>query len=229
MMMQQQRMMGGGGGWPGAMQQRMFPGYNQQQRYGNNTGGGGGESNRGPSDANLFLYGIPDVWADQDLLQLCTPFGMVLSASVYRDRETGTSKGFGFVSYDNALSAQNAIMALNGLAIGNKRLKVELKAQRNNTSNYRGGGGQQFGQQQGQQANGSLLLDPMKGQPGAGGQFGQAQQPPHPYQQQQYNGQFGQPQAAGQQPGQFQQQGQLYGQQGQQGQGQQAQGHTLFP
>lgn len=237
MMMQQQRMMGMGGGWGGPHQQRMFP-YNQGQRFNNNNQGGEGGS-RGPPDANLFLYGIPDVWSDHDLLQLCSPFGMVISSSVYRDRETGTSKGFGFVSYDNAVSAQTAIMNLNGLMIGSKRLKVEIKTQRNG-GNFRGGQQQQYQQQQqapAMQQPGSLqqhLLDPLQQQaqqatPGQYAQGGQA------HYQQQYTQQYAQSQGAAvpQQAPQFnQQQQQLYGQQGQAGQqaqGQQAQGHTLFP
>ena len=40
---------------------------------------------------------------------------------------TQQSKGFGFVSYDNPVSAQSAISAMNGMQIDGKRLKVELK------------------------------------------------------------------------------------------------------
>lgn len=43
------------------------------------------------------------------------------------NRETGKSRGFGFVSYDNPESAIRAIHSMNGITIMNKRLKVELK------------------------------------------------------------------------------------------------------
>ena len=47
----------------------------------------------------------------------------------------GKSKGYGFVSFDNSKSANEAIEAMNGLEIGGKRLKVELKkGNENNTS-----------------------------------------------------------------------------------------------
>ncbi len=46
---------------------------------------------------------------------------------MFKDKATAQSKGFGFVSYDNAVSAQSAISAMNGMQIDGKRLKVELK------------------------------------------------------------------------------------------------------
>lgn len=54
-------------------------------------------------------------------------FGQVLSAKVFIDKNTNLSKCFGFVSYDNPVSANNAIQAMNGYQIGVKRLKVQLK------------------------------------------------------------------------------------------------------
>eukprot|EP00330_Aristerostoma_sp_ATCC50986_P008378 CAMPEP_0114596884 /NCGR_PEP_ID=MMETSP0125-20121206/19080_1 /TAXON_ID=485358 ORGANISM="Aristerostoma sp., Strain ATCC 50986" /NCGR_SAMPLE_ID=MMETSP0125 /ASSEMBLY_ACC=CAM_ASM_000245 /LENGTH=56 /DNA_ID=CAMNT_0001800713 /DNA_START=64 /DNA_END=234 /DNA_ORIENTATION=- len=43
------------------------------------------------------------------------------------DKATGRSKGFGFVSYDNAQSAQAAIASMNGYQCGSKKLKVQIK------------------------------------------------------------------------------------------------------
>jgi CUG-BP- and ETR3-like factor len=40
------------------------------------------------------------------------------------ENETGRSRGFGFVSFDNRISADNAIKSMNGYQIGRKRLKV---------------------------------------------------------------------------------------------------------
>jgi RNA recognition motif-containing protein len=51
----------------------------------------------------------------------------VISAKIFVDKITGQSKGFGFVSYDNAASAALAIQSMAGYEIGGKRLKVELK------------------------------------------------------------------------------------------------------
>lgn len=46
------------------------------------------------------------------------------------DNSTGRSRGFGFVSFDHHASAGNAIFRMNGLQIGNKRLKVQLKKEK---------------------------------------------------------------------------------------------------
>ena len=55
------------------------------------------------------------------------PFGNVISAKVFVDKKTFDSKGFGFVSFDTAASADAAIAAMNGFQIGSKRLKVQHK------------------------------------------------------------------------------------------------------
>ena len=83
-----------------------------------------------PPNACLFIYHLPVAWTDSDLWNCFAPFappGVLLKALVYKDRATGLSKGFGFVDYDNPLSAQNAINAMNGMAVDGKRLRVELK------------------------------------------------------------------------------------------------------
>ena len=64
---------------------------------------------------------------DADLAQMFSPFGNILSAKIFIDKHTNLSKCFGFVSYDNPLSARHAINAMNCFQINNKRLKVQLK------------------------------------------------------------------------------------------------------
>lgn len=88
----------------------------------------------GPPNACLFIYHIPITWTDNDLAQCFAPFappGNILNAMVYKDRNTGASKGFGFVDYDNGISAQSAIAAMNGMSVDSgKRLRVEIKKPR---------------------------------------------------------------------------------------------------
>ena len=51
----------------------------------------------------------------------------MLSARVFRDKMTGMSKGYGFVSYDNPQTAAATIQQMDGFVIGNKRLNVRIK------------------------------------------------------------------------------------------------------
>lgn len=67
---------------------------------------------------------------NQDLYNYFATFGNVISARIMVEKETGRSRGFGFVSYDNAASADAAIKGMNGFQVGRKRLKVQLKKEK---------------------------------------------------------------------------------------------------
>ncbi|GBG59460.1 hypothetical protein CBR_g38484 [Chara braunii] len=93
---------------------------------------------QGPPGANLFVFRIPDDFTDENLTQTFTPFGNVISARVGVEKESGRNRGFGFVSFDNAASAEKAIQQLNGVTIGGRRLKVERKrGEENGSVGYR--------------------------------------------------------------------------------------------
>eukprot|EP01006_Ploeotia_vitrea_P030739 TRINITY_DN63086_c0_g1_i2.p1 TRINITY_DN63086_c0_g1~~TRINITY_DN63086_c0_g1_i2.p1 ORF type:complete len:477 (+),score=75.18 TRINITY_DN63086_c0_g1_i2:2-1432(+) len=82
----------------------------------------------GPAGSNLFVAHLDPTDDDDSLAALFQPYGNILSSTVYRDKATGESKCFGFVSFDNAGSAQSAITALNGTTLSNGHtLKVALK------------------------------------------------------------------------------------------------------
>ncbi|XP_033003896.1 CUGBP Elav-like family member 1 isoform X14 [Lacerta agilis] len=113
--------------------------YNQSLLTQQSIGAAGSQKEgyfQGPEGANLFIYHLPQEFGDQDLLQMFMPFGNVVSAKVFIDKQTNLSKCFGFVSYDNPVSAQAAIQSMNGFQIGMKRLKVQLKRSKNDSKPY---------------------------------------------------------------------------------------------
>lgn len=78
----------------------------------------------------------------QDLEQLFGEIGTVESTNIIEDRETGRSRGFGFVEMSSKEEGQNAISQLDGKEIDGRSLKVnEAKPQENRGGNGGGRGG----------------------------------------------------------------------------------------
>lgn len=92
-------------------------------------------SNKGPDGANLFIFHIPNHFTNLDMYKLFCTYGNLLSVRIMVEKDTGRSRGFGFVSYDNPESAATAIKELNGFVIGNKRLKVQHKQIKSSDNN----------------------------------------------------------------------------------------------
>jgi RNA recognition motif-containing protein len=76
---------------------------------------------------------------DNDLHNLFDLHGTVQSAQVIMDRDTGRSKGFGFVEMDNGEEAQAAIAALNGQEVNGRALTVNEARPREDRGGSRGG------------------------------------------------------------------------------------------
>jgi RNA recognition motif-containing protein len=72
----------------------------------------------------LFVGGLPFATTDDELRELFAAHGAVASANVVRDRESGRSKGFGFVEYENQEEGKAAEKALNGSEIGGRTISV---------------------------------------------------------------------------------------------------------
>jgi RNA recognition motif-containing protein len=80
------------------------------------------------------------------LEQMFTAHGTVGSAQIITDRDTGQSKGFGFVEMGNDSEAQAAIAAMNGQDHGGRALTVnEAKPKENRSGGGGGGGRREFG------------------------------------------------------------------------------------
>jgi RNA recognition motif-containing protein len=72
----------------------------------------------------LYVGNLAYSIADHDLEQLFTPHGTVQSAQVIMDRDTGRSKGFGFVEMGSDQEAQTAISQMNGKEVEGRALTV---------------------------------------------------------------------------------------------------------
>ena len=72
----------------------------------------------------VYVGNLPYTADNEQLTQLFSAFGDVVEASVVMDRESGRSKGFGFVQMSSDAAAQAAIAALNGTMLGNRTIRV---------------------------------------------------------------------------------------------------------
>ncbi|GMW03585.1 MAG: hypothetical protein AMXMBFR84_47190 [Candidatus Hydrogenedentota bacterium] len=89
----------------------------------------------------LYVGNLPYSVSNTDLEQLFADHGSVLSAQVIVDRETGRSKGFGFVEMGSDSEAESAINALNGKDMGGRALTVNEARAREDRGGRGGGGG----------------------------------------------------------------------------------------
>ncbi|GAB3648701.1 RNA recognition motif domain-containing protein [Ramlibacter alkalitolerans] len=72
----------------------------------------------------LYVGNLPYSYRDDDLQQAFSQYGAVSSAKVMMERDTGRSKGFGFVEMGSAAEAQAAIQGMNGQQVGGRGLVV---------------------------------------------------------------------------------------------------------
>lgn len=91
----------------------------------------------------LYVGNLPYSTSSADLESLFAQFGNVTSAQVIQDRDTGRSKGFGFVEMSSDSEAQAAINGLNDKETNGRPLTVNEAKPREN--NPRGGGGGGYG------------------------------------------------------------------------------------
>ncbi len=73
---------------------------------------------------NIYVGNVSYALAERELEELFSEFGAVSSARIITDRETGRSKGFGFVEMANQPEGEEAIRELNGKEVGGRNIKV---------------------------------------------------------------------------------------------------------
>ena len=72
----------------------------------------------------LFVGGLPFTTTDDELKELFAAHGTVASATVVKDRDSGRSKGFGFVEFENDEEGKAAEKSLNGSDVGGRNISV---------------------------------------------------------------------------------------------------------
>ncbi len=75
---------------------------------------------------NIYAGNLPYGISDKDLEDMFAEFGSVKGGKIIVDRETGRSKGFGFVEMDNDAEGQEAIAQLNGKEFDGRSIKVNV-------------------------------------------------------------------------------------------------------
>ena len=89
----------------------------------------------------LYVGGLPYQTTEQDLIDLFSQGGEVASAVVITDRDTGRSKGFGFVEMNDEQEARSAIERFNGATLGSRTITVNEARERQSGGGGRGGYG----------------------------------------------------------------------------------------
>jgi RNA recognition motif-containing protein len=92
-------------------------------------------------ESKLYVGNLSYSTTEDDLRTLFAEAGTVTSVALIKDRDTGQSKGFGFIEMSTQVEAEKAISMFNGRMVGARELKVNLARPRDD----RGGGGGGFG------------------------------------------------------------------------------------
>jgi cold-inducible RNA-binding protein len=97
-------------------------------------------------DVKLYVGNMPYTTTEEELRALFGQAGNVMSVAVIKDRDTGQSKGFGFIEMSTQAEAQKAISMFNRHQMGERELTVNLARPREDRG---GGGGGGFGDRRG--------------------------------------------------------------------------------
>ena len=124
----------------------------------------------------LYVGNLPYTVRDEDLQQSFGEFGSITSAKVMMERDTGRSKGFGFVEMGSDAEAQAAIAGMNGQSLGGRSITVNearpMEARPPRSGGFGGGGGGGYGGGGGGDRSGGGGYGGGGGRSGGGGGYG---------------------------------------------------------
>ena len=129
---------------------------------------------------NIFIAGLSYNISDSDLTELFAEYGEVASARVISDRETGRSKGYGFVEMADEEAGDKAIAALNEAEVDGRKLAVSVARPKEESAprrSYGGGGNRDYdyepqrGRRRGKFQNDEFRQEPRQDEPGQPGEF----------------------------------------------------------
>ncbi len=89
----------------------------------------------------LFCGGLAWATTTEDLQEAFEPFGEIVDAKVVSDRETGRSRGFGFVTFSTDEAAATARESMDGATLGGRTIRVDVAQERQGGGGGGGGGG----------------------------------------------------------------------------------------
>lgn len=90
---------------------------------------------------NIYVGNLSYGLSQNDLQQLFAEYGPVKSVNIIEDRDTGRSKGFGFVEMANTEDGEKAVEGLNGQSVDGRNLTVNVARPREERPPRRDGGG----------------------------------------------------------------------------------------
>jgi RNA recognition motif-containing protein len=89
----------------------------------------------------LFVGSLSWNTNDDGLYEAFAPFGEIAEAKVISDRDTGRSRGFGFVTFNDDDEAEKALSAMNGTELDGRTIRVDVANERSRGGGGGGGGG----------------------------------------------------------------------------------------
>lgn len=81
----------------------------------------------GTPNMNIYVKGLPLTYSDQEVLDIFTPYGKIISHKIMTDKVTGQSNGQAFILFDQQLYADDAVQALNGYILPNTTQPIVVR------------------------------------------------------------------------------------------------------